>query len=250
MAVGYVRPLAGRGGAPVNDGGRGTDERDEGRCLRNRSRRRAVRGGTGRKCRADVVDHRDRRAGRQLQLRGGRPVERQQPQHLRDPRRDRQGGTLHPGHLLQLRRHPRVRQLLRQRLPPRRRRADQERADLGQREDQPRVLGRPDQAHLARIAGRSGVQGRGPAGGPAAAGRAAEERQAGAAQHHGQRPRILGSRDRLHGRVDARLHLQRAGAGRDRRRPAGRGERPSQGGRRGARGDVGRGLLDRLSTSS
>ena len=38
--------------------------------------------------------------------------------------------------------------------------------------------------HLARLAGRSGVQGRGATGGPAAADRAAEERQAGAAEHH------------------------------------------------------------------
>ena len=72
--------------------------------------------------------------------------------------------------------------------------------------------------HLARIAGRPGVQGRGSTGGPAAADRAAEERQAGAAQHHRERPRLHEPRDRLHRRLDARLHLQRAGAGRDRRR--------------------------------
>ena len=39
-----------------------------------------------------------------------------------------------------------------------------------------------------------------------------------AAEHHRERPRLHQPRDRLHGRVDARLHLQRAGTGGDRGR--------------------------------
>src|SRR5215212_4171234 len=50
-----------------------------------------------------------------------------------------------------------------------------QRADLGEREDQPRLFGRPDEAHLARLARWPDVQGRGSPGGSAAADRAAEE---------------------------------------------------------------------------
>ena len=158
--------------------------------------------------------------------------------------------TVHARHLLQLRRPPRVRQLVRQRLPPGGRGADQERCDLRQREDQPRLLGRPDEQHLACFAGRPVVQGRSPAGGPAASDRAAEERQAGASEHHRERPRVHEPRDRLHGRVDARLHLQRERAGGDRGRTAGRRERPAQGDRRDPRRDVERRLQHAPSTSS
>ena len=143
------RPRGARVGRPGVPRGRGIDDSMEGRRLRACGGDARLCRSTQRPGRSDVGHDGDRRARRQLLVRRGRPLERQQPQHLRHQGRDRPRRTLHARHLLQLRRPPRVRQLLRQRLPPRRCRADQERPDLGERE----ASTSPVPAHRRRTSG-------------------------------------------------------------------------------------------------